>query len=185
MSIKNIKNGAILVARPSLSLDIFNRSVILIVDHTDEGTVGFILNKSTSLPLNIVVSNFKQNFLVYEGGPVENGNVYYLHSRPDLIQNSIHVANNIYWSGDFEDVMKALDENLITENEIKFFIGYTGWGKNQLQNEIENLNEWEILYDTKVEVFNPQDHTLWKSLMKKIGGENLIWLNTPNDPSMN
>ena len=180
----SIKKGSILVSRPSLSMDIFNRSVILIVEHSENGTVGFIINKSTNLPINIFVPNLDSSEIVYEGGPVDKENIYYLHKRPDIIRDSYEITETIYWSGDFGDVNKAIENQLLEEDEIRFFLGYAGWTRNQLEDEIVNMKEWEIINDYSINIFT-DDENLWKSLMKKLGGENLIWSNTPSDPSMN
>lgn len=183
MQIKTIKKGNILVAQPSLYDDTFNRSVIYITDHNEFGSVGFILNK----PLNQFVSNYvselESELPVYEGGPVETHNLYYLHKRPDLISNSEPITEELFWSGDYEDVRQAINSGEITENEIRFYLGYSGWAENQLQNEVDD-NAW-IVVDEKVDIFQDWDNNLWKQQLKNLGGEHLIWLNTPADPTMN
>ena len=138
MSIKNIKKGAILVAKPTLSNDIFQRSVILITEHLESGSIGFILNRSSHIPISIFVSEIESGTLVFEGGPVDKENIYYLHKRPDLIRNSEKISEDLYWSGVYEDVREAINQNLIKENEIKFFIGYCGWAPKQIKNELSN-----------------------------------------------
>lgn len=181
----NIKKGSILISRPSLTLDIFSRSVVLIVDHTDNGTIGFIINKSTEIPINVFVEDIDITEVVYEGGPVDKDNIFYLHRRPDLIENSYQISEGIYWSGDFDDVNNAIKYNLFNKNDIKFFLGYSGWSKNQLFEEIEERKEWEIINNIPIDLFTCNTNEIWKNLMKKLGGENLIWSNTPFDPSMN
>lgn len=184
MPSKNIKKGAILVARPSLNCDIFNRSVILIAEHHEDGSVGFILNKSLHLPASIFASNLKAEHIVFDGGPVDRENIYYLHNRPDLIKNSYHIVNDIYWSGDFEDLIEALNNNLIDFHEIKFYLGYSGWEKKQLEDEIER-NDWELIDQHQIDIFQHWHNDLWVNCMKKLGGENLLWINTPSDPTLN
>ncbi|GGE98484.1 putative transcriptional regulator [Chishuiella changwenlii] len=183
MSIKSIKKGTILVAKPTLTNDIFQRSVVLITEHIDSGSIGFIINRSTNLPISIFVSEVESGALVYEGGPVDKENIYYIHKRPDLIKNSEKIADNVYWSGVYEDVKIAVNQKLIKDNEIKFMIGYCGWSPNQIINELKD-NSWEIT-DLDFDIFENWSSDLWKKLMKQLGGENLIWVNTPADPSMN
>ena len=121
--------------------------------------------------------------IVFEGGPVDKENIYNIHKRPDLIRNSEKIADNLYWSGVYEDVRDAVNQNLITQEEIKFFIGYCGWAPKQIKDEL-NDNSWAVT-DLDFDIFERWDADLWKKLMKQLGGENLIWLNTPADPSMN
>ncbi|TGN24291.1 YqgE/AlgH family protein [Empedobacter tilapiae] len=183
MSIKSIKKGTILVAKPTLSNDIFQRSIILITEHLESGSIGFILNRSSHIPISIFVSEIESGSIVYEGGPVDKENIYYIHKRPDLIKNSEKIVDNLYWSGSYDDVREAVNQNLIQNNEIKFFIGYCGWAPKQIKDELDH-NSWTIT-DLDFDIFENWDANLWKTLMKQLGGENLIWLNTPADPSMN
>ncbi|MFA7688429.1 MAG: YqgE/AlgH family protein [Moheibacter sp.] len=183
MQIKTITKGNILIAQPVLNDLNFNRSVVLLTDHNDQGSIGFILNKPLNETVYAYVSELESNFMVYGGGPVETENLYYLHKRPDIIRNSEPISRGVYWSGDYEDVKTAINTGMIGENEIRFYLGYSGWGENQLQSEIED-NAW-ILMDDDLDIFQDWDSNLWKLQLKKLGGEHLIWLNTPADPSMN
>lgn len=183
MQIKTITKGNILIAQPALYDLTFNRSVVLITDHNESGSVGFMLNKPLNHSVNLYVSELESDFTVYEGEPVETQNLYYLHNRPDLIRNSEPISNGLYWSGEYEDVKNAINQNLITEDEIRFYLGYSGWGENQLQSEVEE-NAWIVVEDD-LDIFQDWDNNLWRMQMKKLGGEHLIWLNTPADPTMN
>ncbi len=183
MQIKTIKKGNILIAQPALYDYTFNRSVVLITDHNEQGSVGFILNKPLNHSVNLYVSELESDFTVYEGGPVETQNLYYIHKRPDLIRNSEPISNGLYWSGEYEDVKVAINNGLISEDEIRFYLGYSGWGENQLQSEVEE-NAWIVMEDD-FNIFKDWDNNLWKLQLQKLGGEHLIWLNTPADPTMN
>ena len=183
MQIKTITKGNILIAQPALYDYTFNRSVIFITDHNEYGSIGFILNKPLNKPVSTYVSELESELQVYEGGPVETHNLYYLHKRPDLIANSEPIMNGLYWSGDYDDVRNAINNGLIHEDEIRFYLGYSGWAENQLQNEV-NDNAW-IVVNEEVDIFKDWDNNLWKEQLKNLGGEHLIWLNTPADPTMN
>lgn len=183
MQIKTITKGNLLIAQPALFDDVFNRTVIYLADHNEYGSIGFILNKPIHQTLNSYVSELETDFTVYEGGPVETENLYYLHKRPDLIADSEHISHNLYWSGDYEDVRRAINKKLIHQNEIRFYLGYSGWGENQLQNEVDD-KAW-VVVNEKIDIFDNWNSELWKQLMQKLGGEYLLWLNTPADPEMN
>jgi putative transcriptional regulator len=73
-----------------------------LADHNKEGSVGFILNKPLKYTINDLVPDIDANFKIYNGGPVEQDNLYFIHNVPELITNSIEISNGIFWGGDFE-----------------------------------------------------------------------------------
>ena len=80
------KKGKLLIAEPSLTGDVsFNRSVVLLAEHNGEGSVGFILNKPLNYSMNELVTEIDVPFPVFNGGPVEQDNLYFIHKVPELI----------------------------------------------------------------------------------------------------
>jgi len=180
------KKGNLLIAEPSILGDLsFNRSVILLADHSEEGSVGFILNKPLEYTLNDLIPEVTAEFTVYNGGPVEQDNIYFIHTSPQLIPNSIEISNGIFWGGDFNTVIKGINDGEINENNVRFFLGYSGWDAEQLNEEL-NSNSW-ILSDNiyKSSIIEKSDDTFWKEKMLELGGEYSIWSNAPEDPSFN
>ncbi|MEE2771422.1 MAG: YqgE/AlgH family protein, partial [Bacteroidota bacterium] len=115
--------GHLLVAEPSIIGDVsFNRSVVLLADHSENGSVGFILNKILDFSLKDLIPDIQGDFSVYNGGPVEQDNLYFIHKIPDLIPDSIEIANGIYWGGNFEAVIDLIADAQIDETQIKFFL---------------------------------------------------------------
>jgi len=127
------KKGKLLIAEPSLTGDVsFNRSVVLLAEHNDEGSVGFILNKPLNYSMNDLVEEIEMPFPVFNGGPVEQDNLYFIHKVPDLIPNSVEISDGIYWGGDFEITVTLVNSGKISQNDIRFFLGYSGWASLQL-----------------------------------------------------
>ncbi|MFO7721148.1 MAG: YqgE/AlgH family protein, partial [Gillisia sp.] len=136
--------GLLLVAEPSIIGDAsFNRSVILLAEHSESGSIGFILNKVLDFTLNDLIPELDKGFKVYNGGPVEQDNLYFIHKVPELIPESIEIANGIYWGGNFEVVKELILNDLINEKQIRFFLGYSGWDAQQLKDELDS-NAWII-----------------------------------------
>lgn len=178
--------GLLLIAEPSLAGDIsFNRSVVLLADHTPNGSIGFILNKVLNFNMCDLIPGIPENFKVYNGGPVEQDSLYFIHKLPELIPGSIEIANGIYWGGDFEIVKGLIQQHKITEKEIKFFLGYSGWDNEQLVEELE-ANAWIIMNndDEKWLIERPY-FNFWKEKIKELGGNYLLWANAPENPSCN
>jgi putative transcriptional regulator len=180
------KKGQLLIAEPSILGDAsFNRSVILLADYNSEGSIGFILNKPLDFTLKDLLPEVEGEFKVFNGGPVEQDNLYFIHIVPDLIPNSVEISNGIYWAGDFSTVTQLINENKIQPNDIRFFLGYSGWDTNQLTNELLT-NTW-VLTDNiyKTAIIAKSNTTFWKEKMIELGGEYSIWSNAPEDPSYN
>lgn len=184
MQTPTITKGTLLIARPNLMADVFNRSVVLITEHNENGTVGFVLNKSIHIPLYEFLQDIDSEEMVFEGGPVNHENLFFLHSRPDLISHSEEIKNGIYWSGNYKDVQIAINSGILSAQEIRFYLGYSGWSPKQLEREISQ-NAWTVINDFNFHIFDEWDSNLWQKLMNELGGENLIWSNMPENPALN
>lgn len=181
-----IKKGKILIAEPSIIGDIsFNRSIILLADHNNEGSIGFILNKPLDYCLGDLIPEIESNFPIYNGGPVQQDNLYFIHKVAELIPESIEISEGLFWSGNFEQVSKLVAEEKINENDIRFFLGYSGWEANQLSSELKG-NTWILSENThRNNIIKVVDTAFWKNKMLALGGEYSIWSNAPEHPSHN
>ena len=138
------KKGDLLIAEPSIIGDVsFNRSIVLLTDHNKEGSIGFILNKPLNYTIKDLIPELDASFRVYNGGPVEQDNLYFIHKRPDLIPDRIEISLGIFWGGDFNVVANLIAEKKIDQKDIKFFLGYSGWEINQLEDELKS-NAWVV-----------------------------------------
>lgn len=181
-----LEKGMLLVAEPRIIGDMsFQRSVILLAEHNHSGSVGFILNKPLSYTLNDLIPEINAFHTIYNGGPVEQDNLYFVHTIPDLIPESIEISNGIYWGGNFEVTKDLLNKSMIPKENIRFFLGYAGWDAHQIQEEIES--ETWLVYDNKYEnkIFEHVTSGFWKKKMKELGGSYLLWYNAPPDPNLN
>lgn len=177
--------GRLLIAEPSILNDSsFNRSIILITEHTENNSVGFILNRPLEYTLQDLLPEINADFIIYQGGPVEQDNLYFVHKVPELIPDSIEVANGIFWGGNFEALRQLLNSGSLTKSDIRFFLGYSGWGKQQLSDEI-NINSWFISENDLKNIFSDDDTSLWRNKILQKGGNYKIWANAPSDINLN
>ena len=181
-----INKGDLLISTPnSLGDYYFNRSIIILTEVNDKEVVGFIINK----PLDYLLSDLEQSIIdkeiiIFNGGPVNQDNLYFIHKYPNLIENGINYHNDKYWGGDFKNTVQMINEKKINNSSIKFFSGYSGWSYNQLIDEIKN-DSW-ILLKNKVDYeFNKDYKKLWGENMKKMGEKFKIWSNAPENPKDN
>lgn len=179
------KKGRLLVAEPSiLNDDAFNRAIVLLTEHTENNSVGFILNKPLSYSINDLLPEINCFFNIYQGGPVEQDNLYFVHRIPELLDNSIEVANGVFWGGNFKQLKKILNEGLLEESDIRFFLGYSGWDKNQLETEL-NENSWFVAENDFENIFSNDEETLWKNKLLQKGGTYKLWANAPSNINLN
>jgi putative transcriptional regulator len=136
--------GKIIVSTPDINDPNFVNTPILLVEHNDRGAVGFILHLPLKRNLN-ELSEFVNYppIPIFIGGPVDQENLFFLHRRPDLIEGGIHIKDGVYYAGDFQQVLMHLQNQTLTEKDIRLFIGYAGWDPQQLEAEIQE-GSWII-----------------------------------------
>ncbi|NIJ45746.1 putative transcriptional regulator [Wenyingzhuangia heitensis] len=177
--------GRLLIAEPSILGDVsFNRSIILLTEHTHDSSIGFIMNKPLGYSLKDLIPEVNCDFKVFQGGPVEQDNLYFIHKIPNLLPNSIEVTDGIYWGGDFSQLSNLLNQGLVKSDDIRFFLGYSGWGEGQLNYEWES-ESWLVSENKHKNIFNTAHTNLWKDHIMKLGGKYKIWANAPGNPSLN
>ena len=183
-SIIKPQQGIILISEPSLRDFYFRQSVVLLAEHNEEGSFGIIVNKPIATRLNEVLKDFPEVTLpLYLGGPVKTDSLFFIHTKEN-IDNSLKIINGLYWGGDLDEVRNMMELNLIRENEIRFFIGYSGWNPNQLDREISEKS-WVLSHTSAEEIINRQPEELWPGYLKSMGSDYAIWANFPADPSFN
>jgi len=179
------KKGRILIAEPFLPGNYFNRAVILLVAFSKKGTVGFIINKQIDLQVQDYIEDFPDfNAQVYMGGPVSTDSIYFIHTRGDIIPGSIQVLDNLYWGGDFEELKKLIGLGLIQSNEVRFFLGYSGEAAGQLDREIKE-NSWLVNNVDSTTVMRHLNMSSWVDFVKQVGKPYSLWVNYPENPSLN
>ena len=138
------QKGRIIISEPFLPGNFFSRSTVLLVDYSPKGAVGFILNKPFEKPINELFADFPDyTHEVFVGGPVGNDSLFYIHTLGDMIKGSIRVKDELYWGGDFEELKAVIATGKVQSDQIKFFVGYSGWSAGQLDDEITE-NSWLV-----------------------------------------
>ncbi len=176
--------GKILISTPDISGDIFSRSVVLIIDHNQNGAFGLILNKKSNKMSSRLLDIFGFEVDVYEGGPVENDKIFFISKSEKVTENYSEINHNFYLTEDVENVVSAMIDHKISVNDIKVFSGYSGWAVQQLESEILK-KMWTVVDVYNLDYTMPNDQNLWKNIMQNLGGEFLLWANAPEDVSMN
>lgn len=182
----NIQTGVVLLAEPFMMDENFRRAAILVVDHVaDEGTVGFILNKPLDVSLMDMTTNVPPiDSILLQGGPVQVDTIHYLHNKGDILEGSTQVVPGIFWGGDFETLKFLITTGLITKDDIRFYLGYSGWESGQLQAELDE-GSWLCAPMDANYLFNADPEILWQLIMANKGDVYSIVAEWPDEPLWN
>lgn len=179
------EKGKLLISEPFLPDSFFNRTLIYLTEHTEKGSVGFILNKS----INIKVDDALEGFTGWEekltmGGPVAPDTLHYIHTLGDFIHDSVWVSDNIYWGGNIDTLKNLIKSGKADKRQVRFFLGYSGWGEGQLERELRE-NSWLIGNVAGKAVMSYRTEDTWKMVLRSMNKKYSIWADFPESPEMN
>lgn len=160
--------GVFLVAKPSIDGGPFWHSVVLLLSHGDEGTLGLIVNRATEIPLSKVLSDLDSketgdpslNF----GGPVALDGLLFLFESSDPPEDATSVMGGVYFSGKRELLEKLLKQKNARER-LKVYLGHSGWAPGQLQGEITR-GSWDLVPADAFTVFQKSPEAIWPELAR-------------------
>jgi putative transcriptional regulator len=169
-------SGKLLIASPSMS-DYFHRTVILVVEHSDQGAFGLVLNRPSETTVGEASPELAElvgdEHLIHVGGPVQPNAVTAVgdHSVPDeatkLIVDSVGMV-------DLDDPPELL--------RLRIYVGYAGWAAGQLDGELEQ-DAWIVEDADPDDPFREGD--LWSDALARKGGSFALLARMPPDPSVN
>lgn len=124
------------------------------------------------------------NFPLFEGGPVSPNQLFYTHTLADKLNDSQHVIDDVFWGGNFMELCQLIEHNEVSSEQIRFYIGYSGWGDGQLDGELER-DMWFTKKSnyTDLTQINPDD--LWGNELIKINPGYKVFSDYSFDPSLN
>ena len=179
--------GKLLVASPQMGDENFNQTVVLMLQHSDEGALGVVLNRPSGRSVAEVWEMVGQSDCVsddpvYVGGPV-TGPLIAVHTNDLFSEEKI-------FQGVFFAAQRNYLEHVVADGDdrYKLFSGYAGWGPGQLEDEVA-AGAWYSLDADYEFVFNADEHDLWPTAVRKIGrnflADTLNIAHVPDDPSLN
>jgi len=182
---KVAEKGLILISEPFLSDSYFKRSVVYLTEHNVEGSVGFVLNKPIDLKVHDIIQDFPEfDANISIGGPVNTNTIHYIHTLGDAIPDSVKVKDNIHWGGDFNILKDLISTGTITRDQVRFFLGYSGWSANQLDKELAQ-NAWLVAEIKTSMVMKGEKSDFWNQILEKMGNKYQVWANFPDNPGLN
>jgi putative transcriptional regulator len=166
---ENLGVGKLLVVPRQSPDPRFAETVVLLVHYAEDGTVGLVINRQTTLPLSSALrdlkgsSNYSQP--VYAGGPVQIEVVQALLQSTAGQHDAAHLFGNVYLVSKKVELEKALVAGK-GSRELRIYLGYSGWSRGQLENEV-NQGGWYIFDGSEGLVFDSNPSTLWSRMIAR------------------
>lgn len=179
------ERGRLLISEPFLADPNFERTVVLLCEHNEEGSFGFVVNKPSLLKIGEVMDAIGSvDERVFVGGPVQQDTLHFLH-RHTSIDKAVNIRDEIYWGGDFESLVTCIDTAVVKPTDVRFYLGYSGWSSGQLESELQE-DSWIVCdYVTDELLFDTDPTQMWKKALDGMGGRFSVYANYPVDPRLN
>ena len=182
-----LTKGMFLVAAPSLRDPNFRQSVVLLCEHGPEGALGVVVNRPTAMSISEALPQVPilegSSHVLYAGGPVQTNQVMLLYRGDQLPENSHHVFDGVCLGGDMNMVERILTAAGTTES-FRAYLGYSGWGPGQLENEMKT-GSWITLPADPALLFEKDPARVWGEILLSLGEEYRLYAEMPFDPSYN
>ncbi len=185
-NIQKPKRGDFLISEPFMNDPIFGRTVVYLCEHNDDGSFGFIINRPTEVKVSDIldIATFC-NETVFVGGPVEQNTLHFILRGDKGIEGSVEIAEDIYWGGNFDHLLSKIENKVIASEDVRFFVGYSGWSDGQLDAEMEE-GFWIVQKKPNPSLlFDLESEQQWREVLRSMGGEFKVIANYPIDPRLN
>lgn len=179
--------GLLMISAPNLLDPNFKRRVVLLCEHSTEGSFGLVVNQPLPMRLSDVVElKGKLDLPLYQGGPVQSNTLHFIHTRRDQAKaiGSREIAPELFWGGDFDKVLRLLEKGQFPEKDIRFFAGYAGWSKTQLEDEMKQ-HSWYVAKASREFLFTFGEEEVWRDALRSLGQKYEILFHYPDDPTLN
>jgi putative transcriptional regulator len=168
-NIYEAKAGCFLISEPFLADPSFRRSVVLLIAHDEDGSMGYVLTQSIDLDLSEAIDNFPdfpaQTFL---GGPVGQNTLHFIHKIKDLAEAK-PIMDGIYCGGNISQLQDMIIAGVIDRSDVLFFVGYSGWAAGQLEKEIA-AKSWIVAPENASLIFGLEAEKRWAQMLKGMKG---------------
>ncbi|NTW74921.1 MAG: YqgE/AlgH family protein [Chlorobiaceae bacterium] len=182
---EHLESGKLLLASANLLESHFKRTVLLMCEHNEEGSLGFILNRPMEFKVCEAITGFDEiDEPLHMGGPVQVDTVHFLHTRGDVVDDAQEILPGLFWGGDKDQLSYLINTGVIKPSEVRFFLGYAGWSAGQLKDEFEE-GSWYLAEGSSDLIFSDEYERMWSRTVRSKGGEYGFIANSPELPGMN
>lgn len=181
-----INKGTFLIATPDIESGIFFRSVVLVCEHSPNGSFGLVINKALELDLPDEILNIEQlanpHIQIRAGGPVQTNQMMLLHSSDAIPQQTLQICDGVFLGGDLQFLQESITAD--AGPNVMLCFGYAGWGAGQLEREFLD-GHWFLHPAAQEYIFDMEAERVWPQLLRDMGGKYAVLSMIPDDLSLN
>lgn len=182
----HLDKGTFLIATPDVSSGIFFRSVLLLCEHSPNGSFGIVINKKLDLDLPEEIFAFDHlvnpNVSLRAGGPIQTNQMMLLHSSEKVPEQTIEICEGVFLGGDLQFLQESISSH--DGPHLRLCFGYTGWQSGQLEREFLD-GGWFLCPASSKHIFETPPEKLWQELLRELGGKYATFSMIPEDLSLN
>jgi putative transcriptional regulator len=176
--------GRILIAEPFLTDPGFARTVVLLCEHGEDGSIGFVLNRpSVSNISDLLPELSNPSLTIFEGGPVQHDTLHMIHRIPEVM-GGLEIIPGLFWGGSYTDLSRIIEDKTFSSDEIRLFIGYSGWEEGQLERELKE-GSWLVAESYESLIFGTDANKVWRDSIQSLGSDYAYLANMPLHPQLN
>lgn len=176
--------GSLLVAEPFLDEDCFCHAVVSLIDYEPGGgAMGVVLNHRSPSMLSELLedADVRVDCPVYIGGPLASDRLFFMHTLGDgIIPGARAYAPGLYVGGDFDAILEYVNSGYQVDGTVRFFVGYSGWERGQLEQELA-CGAWAMAQaDSDPEqLFRGHGDAYWHRAVRALGEPYRSWRMVP------
>jgi len=181
-----LAKGTFLIGSPEVERGLYSRSVLLLCEHNVTGSFGLIINKLLDVDFPDELLSLQEransNIEILSGGLIQPNQLLLLHSSSEVPDQTLEICDGVFLGGDLEFLQKQVAE--AQGPQIRLCFGYSAWGAGQLEKEVIS-GAWFLHPASAEHVFKTPSETVWKSILKSMGGKYANFAMIPEDLSLN
>ena len=181
-----LNKGTLLIASPDIDRGAYFRAILLLCEHSAEGSFGLVINKPLDIELPPEIMNLKNianpRVQIRAGGPIQPNQMMLLHSSDLIADQTLKICDEVYLGGDLQFLQEAVNDPL--GPHIRLCFGYASWGAGQLEREFLNGN-WYLHPASSHHIFEIAPEKLWQATLREMGGKYATLSMIPEDLSLN
>jgi putative transcriptional regulator len=189
MSELRTEPGTVIAATPDMLDPNFMHAVVLMIQHTEQGAYGLVINRPASLTVDVLMPDHpllgNEKFPIFTGGPVGLDTLQFVHRAGAEVPGGLDLGDGLYLGGELDALAQFIARSGERASEsVRLIVGYSGWGAGQLEHELSS-GAWLPAALDPSWIFHADPHATWRRVLRSLGREAAGLEDLPPDVSWN